>query len=265
MTGTYSGQDYNLKRLSYLLLPISVYVYFTFNNLTVFTPNVLIAALDFSYGGRTTALIVLVPIFASMIVRKARIPWVLIITFAVLFVVVESLRVSSGGMFVKSGVFANIGELRETFLGTPILLETELGSSNSMHLGNLLDPLYGFSGPFRSIFETPSAGEYIQNEASRGYGLGSNFVAYSLFYFKSSFLGTYLLQIVAIVFAYLSLFIFRDRATIAIQLALWIIFIRLGLREGFLVYFGLYYYLLLITILIRFFVLGRRTVNPDIP
>lgn len=236
-TTNYLGvQDkYKLKNIGYLLITVSIIYYASVRKFYVFIPNILIVVLDLLEGSRTTAIIVLVPMFITYSIYKSKTYLFPMVSLLSLMIVVGILRTSIDIEVIGVPWYIKaLGEFRETYLTIPILIS----NNNFVAHGNILDLFSTISTPFLQpirealINEFNFTGKYAAVEIGRGYGLASNFITDSLFYGYWFILVTLLFMTVTFYGMYR--LIFKLPAIyILILSSYFIIFIRLVVREGF--------------------------------
>ncbi|MCT7481725.1 O-antigen polymerase [Aliarcobacter cryaerophilus] len=226
---------YKLKNIGYLLITISILYYASVRKFYVFIPNILVVVLDLLEGSRTTAIIVLVPMFITYSIYKSKTYLFPMVSLLSLMIVVGILRTSIDIEVIGIPWYIKaLGEFRETYLTIPILISNE----NFVAHGNIFDWFSSISTPLlqplREVLlnEFDLAGRYAAREIGRGYGLGSNFITDSLFYGYWFLLVT--LFFMTVTFYGMYRLIFKlPTIYILIFSSYFIIFIRLVVREGF--------------------------------
>lgn len=225
---------YKLKNIGYLLITVSILYYASVRKLYVFIPNILIVVLDLLEGSRTTAILVLVPIFITYSIYKSKtylLPMFLLLSLMIAVGILRmSLDVEVAGVpiYIKA-----LGEFRETYLTIPILISNE----NFVAHGNIFDWFSSISSPLlqplREILlnEFDLAGRFAAKEIGRGYGLGSNFITDSFFY-GYWFLLVTLFFMTIIFYGMYKLLNNLPFIYVLILSSYSIIFIRLIVREG---------------------------------
>lgn len=225
---------YKIKNIGYLLITISILYYASIRKFYVFIPNILVVILDLLQGSRTTAILVLIPIFITYSIYKSKTYIVPMFLLLCLMIVVGILRtstdieVSNIPWYIKA-----LGEFRETYLTIPILISNE----NFIGHGNIFDWFSSISTPFLQplrealINEFNFSGIYAAVEIGRGYGLASNFITDSLFY-GYGFLFVTLFFMITIFYCIYKLMFKLPVIYILIFSSYLIIFIRLIVREG---------------------------------
>lgn len=234
------SDPYKIKNLSYLLLGVTSLYFFSERKYWIFLPNIIIAVLDLLNGSRTTALIAIVPLIICLCVHRKTlfiIPGTTIFAGMLLLGVIRSDNVVGGVPWYLNA----IGEFRETYITLPLMINNEL----YINKGSFWDAAGGIGmgllQPFRAQINenTTLAGSYIAELVDRGYGLGSNVIIDSLFYGYGSFILVLLFGLTFVLT--LKFVISRVRINLAIVLAcLSVVFIRIMLREGVPISFGLF-------------------------
>lgn len=242
---------YQLKKIAYLLITISILYYSENKKMFVFIPNILVAILDMLEGSRTVAFIVLIPIFISFAIynKKTYLVWIIALLSLMIVVGIFRSEFASNQYDVPTYISA-LGEFRETYLLLPNMITNHefVGKGD---VGNIMSSItLPFLQPLREeMLETfVYSGSYAAKLVGRGYGLGNNFIVESIFY-------GYLFIICTVIFVYLYLYmIYKIVQKINLVYAIIIIsysvvFIRLIVREGFLNNFTLMIFILMIYML----------------
>lgn len=251
---------YKLKNIAYLLITISILYYAENKKMFVFIPNLLVAILDMLEGSRTTAFIVLVPIFISLAIynKKTYLSWIVTMLSIMILVGIFRSEYALNQYDVPKHISA-LGEFRETY----ILLPNVISNENFVERGNLVNIMSSISMPFLQPLrgELSEAFEYSGSYAAgligRGYGLGNNFLVESLYY--GYFFIT--INIVSIIlYLYMLYFLIKkiDLVYSVILISYSVIFIRLIVREGFinnftLMLFILFFYMLPFLLINKYF------------
>lgn len=224
---------YKLKNIAYLLITVSILYYDSVRKFYVFIPNILIVILDLLGGSRTTAILVLVPLFITYSIYKSKTYIAQMFLLLSLMIIVGILRSSVDEVANIPWYIKVLGEFRETYLTIPILISNE----NFVGHGNIFDWFSSISTPLlQPLRETLSnefnfSGIYAANEIGRGYGLASNFITDSIFYGYWFLLIT--LFFMTVIFYSIYKLVFRLSFIYVIVFCSYlIIFIRLIVREG---------------------------------
>lgn len=234
---------YKLKNISYLLLPLSIYMFFAIKKYWVFIPNVLVVLIDLLDGSRTTAFICIVPMLMCAIVinKKIYLPQMLMI-FALMIVVgiVRSDNVIQGVPWYISA----IGEFRETFITLPLFISDADYVGKGEFFGYVGSLFFGLLQPLRmTIAEAyTSPGRFMASDIGRGYGLGSNFIIESMHYGFVGFLVSisFLVSFLILIYRMINKF---EIVNIVIVISLLVVFLRLIVREGIPVNIGLFLFI----------------------
>lgn len=261
MNINYTGQTdvYRLKSVAYLAVSISVLLYFKFKKLFVFTPNLIIILLDLLAGSRTTALIVIIPMFLAMSILNKKMylmPITIGISLLVTVGLIRSGNIVSGDVPVHINM---LGEFRETYITLPLFVMDNnfvgkgdiVSFLSSLFLG-VLQPLRG------AIMEAAVfPGSYAQGLIGRGYGLGSNMILDAFYY------GYYFIPISIILCFMFCLFSYFLVKTISVPYAvayasMFVIFLRLAIREGIYLNLGLFVFILLFYMLPIFYLNSKK-------
>ncbi|WP_413490531.1 hypothetical protein [Shewanella baltica] len=235
---------FKLKNIAYLLIPISTYCFWHTKRYLVFLPNLIIIVLDLVSGSRTVAMIVLIPIIISTCVHKRKLyilPGILFLAGMLLLGVLRSENVVGG---VPWHINA-IGEFRETYITLPLYI------TNSDYVGNggLFDISanlnFGLLQPLRTeIFNNYTfAGSWMANDIARGYGLGSNLLTEAIYYGYGNMFLIIVFFILFLVLNHKLMSILPIRHSLVLICFL-VVFLRLMIREGFYLNFGLLLFIL---------------------
>lgn len=239
---------HKLKNIAYLLIPVSTYIFFYQKKYFVFIPNILISFIDMFHGSRTTALICFIPIILSVVIvnKKIYLPQ-MIILFSILIIIGI---VRSNNVVQDVPWYLNaIGEFRETYITLPkyITNPNYIGSGTFFgYIGNLFfGLLHPLRGTIANSYNFP--GMVLANDINRGYGLGANLIIDALYY---SGIG---LVLALFLLSSFCLFIYRvvqqqNQSNIVVLMSLYIIFIRLIIREGATIYISLFIFILVLYI-----------------
>lgn len=238
----YNGKQtdpFKLKNLAYLLIPLSTYLFWYTKRYIFFIPNVIIIVLDLVSGSRTVAMIVLIPIIINICVHKRKlylVPGFLFLSGMLLLGVLRSDNVVTGVPWYINV----IGEFRETYITLPLYITDihYVGVAGIFEIAANLN--IGILQPLRAAIldNYTFAGTWIANDIGRGYGLGSNLLTESLYY------GYFSIIIVISLFITFMSICHKLMCRLAPQHALvlicfLIVILRLMIREGFYLNFGL--------------------------
>ena len=238
---------YKLKNIAYLLITISILYYSENKKIFVFIPNILVAILDMLEGSRTTAFIVLIPVFISLAIynKKTYLSWIVTMLSIMILVGIFRSEYTLNQYDVPKHISA-LGEFRETYILLPNVISNEsfIGRGN---LGNIMSSismpfLQPLRGELSEAFEY--SGSYAARLIGRGYGLGNNFLVESIYY------GYFFITInvvFLILYLYMLYFLIKkiDLVYSVILISYSVIFIRLIVREGFINNFTLMIFILL--------------------
>lgn len=248
-TSNYLGTEdtYKLKNIGYLLVTISTLYYFDNRKIIVFIPNLLIAILDILEGSRTTAFIVLIPIFINLAIYKKKTYLGLISTLLFLLVIVGMFRNENTSKQYDVPVYIDaLGEFRETYILLPNIITNE----EFVGTGDFLNIMSSISLPFLQplreelLQSFKYSGSYAARLVGRGYGLGNNFLVESIYY---GYFFIFINILCIIIFLYVLHFLIQKINLMysIILVSYSVIFIRLIVREGFINNFGLMLFVLL--------------------
>ena len=260
MNTKYSGQTdiYKLKNIAYLTISISVLLYFKVKKLFVFIPSFIIILLDLLAGSRTTALIVIIPMFLAMSLLNKKMYLVPISIAVSLLVTVGLIR--SSIVVGDVPIYLNmLGEFRETYITLPLFVLDDNFVGEGGLLSLLSSLFLGVLQPLRGVIleVTVFPGPYAQELIGRGYGLGSNLILDALFY------GYWFIPLsVILCFAFcLCSYIFIRTASLPYAVAyvsLFIICLRLSIREGIYLNIGMFIFILFIYMLPLFYLNSKK-------
>lgn len=252
MTTNYTGEAgdvFKIKNLAYLLLPVSIFVFFANKSFLVFLPNIIIVILDVLSGSRTTALIAIVPLAVSLCIMYRRlyvVPISIMVCGLILIGIVRSDNVTQDVPWYLNAM----GEFRETYITLPMFISNQdyvgRGDVYTMLASAMLALLQPIRGELISSVVLP--GHFIYEWVDRGYGLGANIITEVIYY------GYIFLLIIPIALFFLcvlinSLIRRSSLPQIAIHTSLFIIFFRLIFREGLFINVGLYLFVFVIYVL----------------
>lgn len=238
---------YKLKNIAYLLITVSVLYYSENKSFFVFIPNILVAILDMLEGSRTTAFIVLIPIFISLAIykKKTYLSWIALLLSIMILVGIFRSEYALNQYAVPTHISA-LGEFRETYILLPNIISNEkfVGKGNIENIMSsisipFLQPL---RGELSKAFD--NSGSYAARLIGRGYGLGNNFLVESIYY---GYLFIFFNIIFVILYLYMLYFLIKKINLVyaIILISYSVIFIRLIIREGFISNFTLMVFILL--------------------
>ncbi|MBO1895824.1 hypothetical protein HNW13_008565 [Shewanella sp. BF02_Schw] len=243
------GDTFKLKNLAYLMISVSVFMFWKFKRIVIFLPAIFIVSLDLLNGSRTIAFISLVPIFISICIYKKSlfiIPGIIILSLLLFLGIIRSDNVVNGVPWYLSA----IGEFRETYITLPLFIADNnyVGSASIFHLLGAISVglLYFFRGDIIEQYQFAGHSMYLMID--RGYGLGSNLLIESVYY-------GYFCLIVTILIFPLFLYLFKrfiEQSSLPVAIintSIMIIFLRLIFREGLYPSIGT----LLLVLLVYFF------------
>ena len=255
---------YKLKNVAYLLVPVSIYLYFHYRRLLVFLPNLLIVVLDMLHGSRTTALISLVPIIICLAYVNRRIYAFPMMVVFVLLIIIGIVRSDNVVQNVPWYINA-IGEFRETYIALPLFISNPDYVGNGNFLGYVSSLLVGLAQPIRAeilaTFDFP--GRVIAINVGRGYGLGSNFIIEPMYYGYSFLVFSNIVLVSFLIFIYRCLRRLNVSEAL-ILVSFFIIFIRLIVREGVSLNIGLFAFICIFYWLAIYFFSTIRVGKPRI-
>lgn len=235
---------FKLKNIAYILIPISTYCFWHTKRYLVFLPNLIIIVLDLVSGSRTIAMIVLIPIIISICFHKRKLyilPGFLFLAGMLLLGVLRSENVVGGVPWYINA----IGEFRETYITLPLYVT----NSDYVGLGGIVEIAanlnLGILQPLRAeiLDNYIFAGSWMANDIARGYGLGSNLLTEAIYYGYGNML-------LIIIFFFLFLMLNHKLISILsiqhslVLICFLVVFIRLMIREGFYLNFGLLIFIL---------------------
>jgi hypothetical protein len=243
MTTNYTGEAgdvFKIKNVAYLLLPVSIFLFFSKRSLLVFLPNIIVVILDVLSGSRTTALIAVVPIAVSLCIMYRRlyvVPISIMVCGLILIGIVRSDNVTQDVPWYLNAM----GEFRETYITLPMFISNQdyvgRGDAYTMLASAMIALLQPIRGEILSSIVLP--GHFIYGWVGRGYGLGANIITEVIYYGYA-----FLLIIPPALFSlcmYINYLIRHSSLPqIAIHTSLFIIFFRLIFREGIFINVGLY-------------------------
>lgn len=238
---------YKLKNIAYLLITVSVLYYSENKSFFVFIPNILVAILDMLEGSRTTAFIVLVPIFISLVIynKKTYLSWIVAMLSIMILVGIFRSEYALNQYAVPTHISA-LGEFRETYILLPNIISNEkfVGKGNIENIMSSISIpfLQSLRGELSKAFEY--SGSYAARLIGRGYGLGNNFLVESIYY---GYLFIFFNIIFVILYLYMLYFLIKKINLVyaIILISYSVIFIRLIIREGFISNFTLMVFILL--------------------
>lgn len=237
---------YKLKNISYLMVALSIYVFWETKRFWVFVPSLVIIVLDIVHGSRTTAFIALIPMLLSILIYKKRIYIVQNITLVALIILLGVVRFDGGAGAIPWYISA-LGEFRETYLTLPLYIQNEsfVGQGGWENIASGLG--IGVLQPLRAslIDSYTFAGEFIASDIDRGYGLGANLLVESLYY-------GYVMAVVTIALFFIFLFAAYNlikRLPLhhsLVFISVLVVFLRLMIREGLYSSLGLMLFVILV-------------------
>lgn len=252
MTSNYTGEAgdvFKIKNVAYLLLPVSIFLFFAKKSLLVFLPNIIIVILDVLSGSRTTALIAVVPIAVSLCIMYRRlyvVPISIMVCGLILIGIVRSDNVIQDVPWYLNAM----GEFRETYITLPMFISNQdyvgRGDAYTMLASAMLALLQPIRGEILSSIVLP--GDFIYSWVGRGYGLGANIITEVIYYGYSFLL---IIPMALFVICIFINFIIKHSSLpqIAIHISLFIIFSRLIFREGLILNAGLYLFVFAVYVL----------------
>lgn len=256
-----SVDPFKLKNISYFLLFLTPVAYAMFRKNWVFLPNVIIVVLDLISGSRTTAFIALIPVYITVVMYRRKlfiVPILVILSLLILIGIFRSnpdIGTQNVPMYIKA-----LGEFRETFIPLPVFILDD----NFIGQGSVFSFLNSFGSPIlqplrvqlNEAFVRPGA--IISEMVGRGYGLGSNFIIDALYY---GYFGILLVYVYIIMISLSERVYFLLNTTQSIILASYfIVFLRLGIREGIISAFSTALFVFLVYC-IPFTLINRLLVN----
>lgn len=256
-----SVDPFKLKNISYFLLFLTPVAYAMFRKNWVFLPNVIIVVLDLISGSRTTAFIALIPVYITVVMYRRKlfiVPILVILSLLILIGIFRSnpdIGTQNVPMYIKA-----LGEFRETFIPLPVFILDD----NFIGRGSVFSFLNSFGSPIlqplrvqlNEAFVRPGA--IISEMVGRGYGLGSNFIIDALYY---GYFGILLVYVYIIMISLSERVYFLLNTTQSIILASYfIVFLRLGIREGIISAFSTALFVFLVYC-IPFTLINRLLVN----
>jgi hypothetical protein len=239
------SENYRVKSLAYICMPIIASLVIGGRFALPLLLTVAIVLLDVAQGGRTAAILPVTALYIAACVRGRKLyvywvtPTVILIYFiGILFRPDELLNLEKIPWQV-----AVLGEFRETFAALPIVIDQKFDFGGNLY--NIFPSyIYPLIGPGRRILDSVVAnpGAELATLIGRGYGLGLNI--YVEFYYYFSDLGLLLapwaISIACVPFVYL---LRKGNRQALILLCLFLITIRLAVREGLIANAGLLTYL----------------------
>jgi|GEM_PF-4773532 len=246
----YSGdaplnENYKVKSLAYICMPIIASLVIGGRFALPLLLTLAIVALDVAQGARTAAILPITSLYIAGCVRgrKLYVYWVtpavvLIYLVGILFRPEELINLETIPWQV-----AVLGEFRETFAALPIVIDQKFDFSGSLY-NIFLSFIYPLIGPGRKILESvvTNPGAELATLIGRGYGLGLNI--YVEFYYYFSDLGLVLapwaISAACVPFVY---WLRKGNRQALVLLCLFLIMIRLAVREGLIANAGLLTYL----------------------
>lgn len=235
---------FKLKNIALLLIPTSVYCYWYTKHYLVFLPNLIIIVLDLVSGSRTIAMIALIPIIISICFNKGKLyvlPSFLFLGGMLLLGVLRSDNVVDGVPWYINA----IGEFRETYITLPLYIT----NSDYVGLGGVPEIAanlsLGILQPLRAAIldNYTFAGSWIANDVARGYGLGSNLLTEAIYYGYGNMLLVIIFFLIFLMLNHKLLSILPTHHSLVLICFL-VVFIRLMIREGFYLNFGLLIFIL---------------------
>ena len=198
-------------------------------------------------GSRTTAFIVLIPIFISLAIykKKTYLSWIALLLSIMILVGIFRSEYALNQYAVPTHISA-LGEFRETYILLPNIISNEkfVGKGNIENIMSsisipFLQPL---RGELSKAFD--NSGSYAARLIGRGYGLGNNFLVESIYY---GYLFIFFNIIFVILYLYMLYFLIKKINLVyaIILISYSVIFIRLIIREGFISNFTLMVFILL--------------------
>ncbi|MBV7314837.1 hypothetical protein [Shewanella sp. NIFS-20-20] len=240
---------YKLKNIAYLLIPVSIYLFFDRFRFWVFIPNILIVLLDLLHGSRTTAFICLIPILICFIIRHKKLYLTQLLILFVMMLAIGIIRSDNVVQNVPWYISA-IGEFRETYITLPLYITDVDYVGNGSFITYIGSLLFGIVQPLResisSAYMLP--GTFIARDVARGYGLGSNFLIESLYFGFYGLIASITLLTSFMFFLYRQVYKLKSINSVLL-ITLFIVFSRLIIREGVPVNVGLYFFILIFYIL----------------
>jgi hypothetical protein len=230
---------FKLKNIAYLLLFISIYLFWATKKYIYFIPNVFIVILDVTAGSRTVALIALMPIIISFCIYQRKL-YIIPGAFIVIGMsVLGALRADSGIIGVPWHI-NGMGEFREVYLTLPLYI----GNRDYVGLEGLSNALSALSlgvlQPIRSLIleSNTFSGAYLAADIGRGYGLGANLLIDGLYYGYIGLILTLLIFSSILILSYKMISNFKLVHSIYL-ITLFVIILRLIIREGLYINMGL--------------------------
>lgn len=246
----YSGEaslteDYKLKTLAYISMPIIATLVTSGKYILPLLLTVVIALLDAAQGGRTAAILPILTIYLSFAVRGNKL---YVLTVAPVLILIYAV-----GIFLRPEELINfdaipwqvavLGEFRETFATLPIVIDRQFRFEGDLS-NILISIVYPLLGPLRSVIEqvVVNPGAVMASGVGRGYGLGLNIFTESFYYFSTPgfLIAPWIISIFCLPFV--NIFQKRTKSNLVL-LCIFVIFIRLALREGIYPNSGLFLYL----------------------
>ena len=252
MTSNYTGEAgdvFKIKNVAYLLLPVSIFLFFSKKSFLIFLPNIIIVILDMLSGSRTTALIAVVPIAVSLCIMYKRlyvVPISIMICGLILIGIVRSDNVIQDVPWYLNAM----GEFRETYITLPMFISNQeyvgRGDAYTMLASAMLALLQPIRGEILSSIVLP--GDFIYSWVGRGYGLGANIIT-EVIYYGYEFLLIIPIALFVLCMCVNFLIKYSSPPQIAINISLFIIFSRLIFREGLILNTGLYVFVFAVYVL----------------
>lgn len=223
---------FKIKNLVYILITISSLFFLAVRKLWVFIPNLIVIVIDLLNGSRTTAFVALVPIALCLCIvhKKLFFTQAAVLFFGMLLLgVIRSDNVVSDVPWYINA----LGEFRETYITLPIMIQNYEYISHGGFFDLAAGIGVGVLHPFRAEIADNylTAGFYIADIISRGYGLGSNVIIESLFYGYYGFV----FLLASFCFFLVSGWLIVRKSSIsnaAIASCFSVVLIRIAIREG---------------------------------
>lgn len=240
---------YKLKNIAYLLIPITIYMFFHIRSYWVFFPSLMIVILDVLHGSRTTAFICIVPLLLCAVINNKKLYLPQLLFIFTMMIVVGIIRSDNVVQEVPWHINA-IGEFRETYITLPLYITDEFYAKSGGFDTYIASLFLGILQPLRGVildaFTLP--GKYIAIDVSRGYGLGSNFIIEPIYYGFSGFFLSFILLVSFLLVIYKVISRLEPENSLVI-LAMFVIFARLIVREGVPFNIGLFLFILLVYVI----------------
>ena len=240
----HAENQYRLKNIAYLLIPITILLYFYKKSIWVFLPNVTIILIDLLFGSRTVALICIAPIFFSLSFKNRKLYLQQAVFLIFLLILVGVYRTDNAIQNVPWYLNA-LGEFRETFITLPLYINNNVYFNHGTFFTYVSAIFFAFLQPFRDVIlnDYTFSARYIADDVSRGYGLGSNFIIDSIYYGWQGFLVSFLFLNSFLYFIY-KMNKKLELHSLIIFMSLSFICLRLIVREGLPMNIGLFFFLM---------------------